>query len=94
VITIVDFLKKVDQVILNPLLRVLFAVAFLYFLYAIIRLIRADGDDKADARKAVMWSIVGMFIMVSVYGVINLIINTFGISDSNSTSYISNQLNQ
>ena len=93
-ITIVDFLKKVDQVILNPLLRVLFAVAFLYFLYAIIRLIRADGDDKADARKAVMWSIVGMFIMVSVYGVINLIINTFGISDSNSTSYISNQLNQ
>jgi TRAP-type C4-dicarboxylate transport system permease small subunit len=90
-ITIVDFLQKVDQYILNPILELLFAVAFVYFIWSVIKLINADGSDKAEARTAVMWSVVGMFIMISVYGVINLVLSTFQI-DKSSTSYIQSNL--
>jgi len=84
-ITIVPFIKRVDVVILNPLLAVLFAVATLYFIYAIIKLIASDGKGKAEARASVMWSLVGMFIMISVYGIINLVINTFQITDATTS---------
>ena len=83
-----SFLQKVDAVVLNPLLLLLFAVASLYFLYSIIRLISADGSDKAEARKAVMWGLIGMFIMVSVYGIITVILKTFSISSNSGTTFI------
>ena len=88
-ITIVPFLDKVNAVIINPILTLLFAIAFIYFLYAIIKLISADGKDKAEAQKAVLWSIVGMFIMISVYGIINVVLSTF---DINKPSYIQGKL--
>ena len=97
--SIVSFLQKVDAVILNPLLTLLFAVAFIYFIYTIIWVIRAGAEEKTDARNAMLWSIVGMFIMLSVYGIISLLLSTFGIStgtDNNgnpsSTSFIQSQL--
>jgi uncharacterized membrane protein len=92
-ITIVPFLGKVDHYILNPLLEVLISIGMLYFIYSVIKLINADGDNKSEARSALMWSIVGLFIMASVYGIINVIVSTFSISPD-STTYITSKLNQ
>jgi hypothetical protein len=90
--SITSFLDKLDSVILNPVLEVLFAVAFLYFLYAIIQLIVADGTKKSEAKNAVLWSIVGMFIMISVYGLINLVLNTLHTNGTQSTQFINSKL--
>ena len=91
-ITIVDFLKTVDRVILNPLLSLLFAVAFIYFIFSVIKLINADGSDKSEARNAVMWSLIGMFIMVSVYGIIGVVLKTFEIPSGTSTGFIQGKI--
>ena len=79
-ITIVPFLNKVNAVILNPALKLLFAVAFIYFIYSVIQLINADAKDRGPARSALLWSIVGMFVMISVYGIIHIILSTFAIT--------------
>lgn len=79
-----SFLHNVSRVILNPLLTVLFAVAFLYFLVSVIKLINAEGKERDTARNAVMWAVVGMFVMVSVYGIINLVVTSFGVPTTNS----------
>ena len=89
---ITSFLKTLDAVVINPVLEVMFAVAFLYFLYAIIQLIIADGAKKSEAKDAVLWSIVGMFIMVSVYGLINLVLNTLQVNNGQGTTFIHTQL--
>ncbi len=78
-ITIVPFLNKVNAVIINPILQVVFTLAVIYFIISVIRLINADANSKAKAKDAVVWSLVGMFIMVSVYGIINFILGTFQI---------------
>ena len=82
-VTIIPFLQKVLDVILNPLITLLFALAFLYFAYGIIRFLSASGDDKSgkriEARNSILWGIVGMVIMFSVYGIINFVLGTFGI---------------
>ena len=88
---------RVFMRLLNPLLTLLFAVAFIYFIYTIITVIRAGAEEKTEARAAMMWAIVGMFIMISVYGIINLLIATFQINpppagSQSSTTFIQNQL--
>lgn len=78
-ITIVPFLEKVNRVILNPIITLAFAVALVYFIYGVIMFVNAEGKDKSKAKDAVTWGLVGMFIMVSVYGILNLVLATFDI---------------
>ena len=91
-ITIVPFLKNVSKVIINPALQVLFAIATLYFIYAVIKLVSSNGTDKASARDTVMWSLIGMFIMISVYGIINFVIATFDLPSNSGTNYLNGKL--
>jgi len=79
-VTIVPFLAKVSRYILNPLILILFSVAFIYFALGVVKLINADANKKSEAKDAVVWGLVGMFIMFSAYGIIGLILDTFGMS--------------
>ena len=90
-ITIIPFLNRVSGAILNPLILLLFGVATLYFFWGIFQFIQADGNSKAKAKDTVVWGLVGMFIMFSTYGIIRLIIDSFGINRSDVT-YINSKL--
>ena len=89
------FLNKVDNFILNPIILLLFAVSFVYFLYGIVKFLRAEPDDKGttrtESRNAIMWGLIGMLIMFSVYGIIRFVLGTFGISPS-EVKYITPKL--
>jgi hypothetical protein len=92
--TIVPFLNRVNQVILNPLILLAFSVAFLYFFYGFVKYLSLEAGDKSrdEARNAIMWGIVGMVIMFSVYGIIKFVLATFGITpgdiDPTATQYL------
>jgi hypothetical protein len=81
-----QFIQKVDLYILNPVIELLFSIAFVYFVYGIIKFIRANQDEKGvgriEARDAILWGIVGMVVMFSVYGLIKFTLSTFGIIPS------------
>lgn len=72
---------KVGQNILNPIVLLLFAAALVYFLWGVFVFIR-DYDNE-DARgigaRHMLWGIIGMFIMVSAFGIMNLIARTIGL---------------
>lgn len=103
--TIVPFLNRVDAYVLNPIIALLFAISFLYFSYGVVRFLSHDADGKNPAREeaknSIIWGIVGMAVMFSVFGLINFILISFGISGStkiNGTdvtipSYITNHQN-
>ncbi len=80
--TIIPFLGKVNDLILNPLILLAFGIAFVYFLYGIIKFLSLDAANKSrvEARNAIMWGIVGMIIMVSVFGIIKFVLDTFGVT--------------
>lgn len=81
--TIIPFLQRVDQVIINPLILLVFVLATLYFLYGIVKFLdpNTGEKDKIDARNAMLWGIVGMAIMFSVYGLMAFVLNTFGVGN-------------
>jgi hypothetical protein len=80
--TILEFLNKINQFILNPLITLAFAVALLYFFIGMFQFINSEtADAKRDlGKRKILWGLFGMFIMISAYGLIRLILGTFDIT--------------
>lgn len=77
-----DFLNKVNAVILNPLILLAFAISFLYFFYGIFQFIASEASSdtkRAQGKQKIFYGILGMFIMVSAFGLIRLVLGTFDI---------------
>jgi|SRR3972149_12157548 len=76
-----ELVKRVNTVILNPFIVFLFAVALIYFLYGVFEfLANADSEDaRTKGKTHMLWGVIGMFIMMSVFGIMQIIINTLGI---------------
>lgn len=64
--------------IIDPLIGLAFAVAVVVFAYGVIQMIIHDTDADAhkNGRTSMIWGIVGMFIMFSAWGIINIVSNT------------------
>jgi hypothetical protein len=90
--TIVPFLSRVNAVILNPLITLVFTVSFIYFAYGVVRFLSMDADAKGTSREeakgAIFWGLVGMFIMFSVFGILRFVLSTFQVQSNPGTQYI------
>jgi hypothetical protein len=82
--SIVGFLNRINTIILNPILVLLFAVALLYFLYGVFTFVKnADNDKERPAgQRAIVYGLIGMFVMFSAFSIIRFVLATFGISDN------------
>ncbi len=76
------FIHKVNQVIINPIIMLLFAVAVLVFLYGVFLYVKDSGSEEGRATGArhILSGIFGMFIMISVFGILYMVMNTIGVS--------------
>lgn len=77
---IVTLMGSINKVIINPLIILLFAVAVVYFLYGIVNyLLSPDNEEiRTSSKTHMLWGIIGMFIMISVFGIMRLLLNTVG----------------
>lgn len=78
----IEIIYKVNQVIINPLIILLLATASLVFLWGILQFLAGmeSEEKRATGKKHMLWGIIGLFIMVAVFGIIKIILGTFGIS--------------
>jgi hypothetical protein len=76
-----QFLGKVVVQIINPIILLLAATAFILFLWGVFEFIKGAGDEtkRADGKRAIMWGIIGLVIIFGAYGIINLALGTFGV---------------
>jgi uncharacterized membrane protein len=72
--------NSIEKVVINPLIIMVFAIAFVYFLYGVIQFVlNPENQEKRSVGKShMLWGIVGIFIMVAVFGIMRLILNTLG----------------
>jgi len=73
-------LNNIKLYILNPIITFLFALALVYFFYGVFKFIANSGNDagQKEGKSHMLWGIVGLAIMVSVYGLLNLVVGTIG----------------
>ena len=73
--------------------QLLMGLAFAFFVYNVIMFIFAsEAEAKTKARNAMFQSIIGFVCILGLYGIVSLLLSTFGV-DSNSTSSISGSAN-
>lgn len=74
-------LAKINQFILNPIIVLGFVVATAVFFYGIAKFIwSADSDtNREEGKKSILYGVIGLFIMFSVYGIMHFVLDTFNI---------------
>ena len=77
--TIIDIINTV-------LVPVLFAVAFIVFLWGAFNafILSAQSEDAKEKGKNLMiWGLIGFFVMISVWGLVNILTGTFRFGSDN-----------
>ena len=83
-ITIEPFLNKINAVLINPLIALLFILSLILFTFGLIRFFTNPTSTPArdTAKQHMLWGVVGATIMLSVYGIIALLLASFGFESS------------
>ncbi len=75
-----SLIQKILDNIVNPVVTLLVAVAVLVFIYGVFEFVRnaESSDERKTGGQHMLWGAVGLFIMVTAYGILNLILGTIG----------------
>jgi NADH:ubiquinone oxidoreductase subunit 2 (subunit N) len=69
----------------NVFVPVVFALAFFVFIWGIFQYFIQGGHDeeKRESGKSLMlWGLIGFFVMVSVWGLVQILVGTVGLSNT------------
>ncbi len=75
----------------NVLVPVLFAVAFIVFLYGAFEvfIIGAQNEEvKEKGKNLMLWGLIGFFVMVSIWGLVNILLGTVVFGNSTGPSSV------
>ena len=80
--SIKELLERINSTIINPLILLLVTAAIVIFIWGIVEFLASDqtGDRRERGKRNMFWGIVGLLIMFSAYGIIQIMLATFGIS--------------
>ena len=88
--TATDFKSLVSNVfiggILQPIVPLLIGLGVVVFIYGVLILMFSEGGEKKEEGKQYMiWGIIGIFVMVSVWGLVNVISGSFKLDNTAPT---------
>ncbi len=78
----IQLIYRINQFIVNPLILLLMAVAMVVFFWGVFEFVSKSGSDEArdKGKRNMLWGIIGLFIMIGVFGIVRIILGTFGLS--------------
>ncbi len=83
--TIPGMLCKIGE-ILTSLVPILIALAIVYFVYGVVMYVIADDEEaKTKGRDSIIYGIIGLAVIVGVWGLVNILVKTFVPNQNNST---------
>ncbi len=86
-----DFFTIIDklQSILNRIVPFLIAVMVVLFVWGVVQYSTAADEEKQEkARKFIISSLIGLFIVVSFWGLIKLLDKTLGLDANDTTELV------
>ena len=84
-------LRAIAGSITKYLFTILYGFAFLALIIGLIRYVivgAADDEKRAKGKSMMIWSVIGIFIMVSLFGIIKLLSEIFNVETQNSSTIV------
>lgn len=73
----------ITQIINGVLVPMVFAVAFLIFIWNVVQyFIAGAGEKKEEAKNLIIYSVIGFFVMVGIWGLVNILLGTFNLNQN------------
>jgi len=89
--TTVSNITDVGGVLINIInfivVPVIFAIAFIVFIWGAFQVFimgANDADVKSKGKNHMLWGLIGFFVMVSVWGLVNILIGSFNFGGGTS----------
>ncbi len=85
-----DLGDTVIGIINTVLVPLIFALAFIVFLYGVFQYFIAGASDEETREKGkslMIYGLIGFFVMVSVWGLVNLLVGTFNLDSGAPPTY-------
>jgi hypothetical protein len=81
--TFAQYVTGIVDIINLVVVPVIFALAFVAFLWGVLNAYFLSGDDeskRAQGHQFILWGIIGMVVLVSVWGLVNILLSTLGLN--------------
>ncbi|PCI20190.1 hypothetical protein COB64_02670 [Candidatus Wolfebacteria bacterium] len=77
--SITDFLNFFTCLASRSVVPLLITAGTVVFIYGVVQYIAgaADQTKREEGRKFILWGIIGLFVIISVWGLVGLLSNTF-----------------
>lgn len=86
---IFGFIKR----ILDTALPLIIAAAVVYFVWGLFQLFLAGDDEKKEkAKSTIIYGVIALFVMISIWGLVNILANTFNLDNTNRAQNVNQQL--
>jgi uncharacterized membrane protein YidH (DUF202 family) len=75
---VTNLITNILREIVNPIIALLVGIAVLVFIWGVFEFVRnaESSDERKTGAQHMLWGAIGLFIMSSAYGIMNLIIGT------------------
>lgn len=88
-----SFFGNITSFINDILIPLVFAIALLVFLYGVFKYFILGGGDsgsREEGTQLMLYAVIGFVVMVSIFGIVNLIASGLGFSDDEEIKNIPN----
>ncbi len=81
---LIQFINRMQAIGTIAIIPFLFAIAIFIILLGIVNYIRqGDNEEKrAEARAFVIWGVISIFIMLSIWGFVSILVNSFKVTNT------------
>ncbi len=76
--------------IFNIAIYLMIAGAVVYIMYGAFTMI-SNEEKREEAKKTIYYGIIGLFVMTSIWGLVNILDNTFKLSSSGNSTTVLNK---
>lgn len=77
--SLLDILIWVKCIIVVAIIPLIFALALVFFLWGVMKFIMAsDSTKKEEGKKFIVAGLIGLFVMTSLWGIVNIVSKTLG----------------
>ena len=77
-----EFVESIIQLLNTSIVPLLFALMLLVFLWGVFQYFfiqREDPAARAEGTQFMLWGIIGLAVVTSMWGLVNLLLSSFGI---------------